>query len=65
MLSLIMLLIGVVLGWLLKYAFDFYHNFRDVEEKRASQLEDALIKFKMLGEMKKYGEELKKISRPL
>jgi len=60
---LIGLLIGVALGWLLKYAFDFYHDFKKIEEVRAGQLEDILVKFKMLEEMKKYGNDLKKIGK--
>lgn len=66
MLILIGFIIGIVSGWLLKFAFDFYHQFKDIEEKRASALEDILVKFKMLEEMKKFGQNLiKKENKPM
>lgn len=52
MINLIFTLIGAVGGWFLKFAFDFYHNFKDLEQKRASEIDDILTKFKVMEEMK-------------
>jgi hypothetical protein len=63
MINLIFFILGAVGGWFLKFAFDFYRNFKDVEQKRAESMEDILLKFKMLEEFKKYGEKLRKIGQ--
>jgi hypothetical protein len=65
MLNLIFFLLGSLAGWFLKFAFDFYHNFKDEEQKRASALEDILVKFKVLEEMKNYGEKLQHENKPM
>lgn len=46
--TIFILLIGMLLGWLLKFTFDFYHNFKTTEEKRASEMEDILTQFKAI-----------------
>lgn len=46
--NILCLIIGVLLGWGLKYAFDFYHDFKTIEEKRASELDDVLTRFKAI-----------------
>jgi hypothetical protein len=65
MLILIGFIIGIVSGWLLKFAFDFYYQFKFIENKRASDMEDILVKFKMLEEMKKFGKNLIEKQRPM
>lgn len=52
MINLIFFIFGAVCGWFLKFAFDFYHNFKDLEQKRASEIDDILVKFKVMEEMK-------------
>lgn len=44
--NILMLLVGCFLGWGLKFAMDYYHEFKTTEEKRASQMEDILTRFK-------------------
>ena len=48
MINLIFFVLGAIGGWFLKFAFDFYHNFKDVEQVRASQVDDILTKFKAI-----------------
>lgn len=60
MINLFFYVLGAVSGWFLKFAFDYYHNFKLIEEKRGLEMEDILRKFKMLEEFKKYGEKLEK-----
>lgn len=46
--GLIIFILGLGAGWLLKYAFDFYHYFKEEEQKRANQLEELLIKWRTI-----------------
>ena len=41
-------LVGLTLGWLLKYAMDFYHDFKTVEKVRADQLEEVLLNWRLM-----------------
>jgi hypothetical protein len=46
-------LIGLVLGFLLKLGFDEYHRLKKEQETTQAQMEDVLVRFKTLEELKK------------
>lgn len=46
--NLIYIIIGFSLGMMAKYGMDKYHDFKTIEEKRSSQMEDILTKFKAI-----------------
>lgn len=46
--NLLYILIGFALEMAAKYGMDKYHEFRTIEEKRSSQMEDILTKFKAI-----------------
>ena len=52
MINLIFFVLGMVGGWFLKFAFDFYHNFKDVEQIRASKVDDILTRFEAINLVK-------------
>ena len=64
MLSLIFFLLGSVTGWFLKFAFDFYHAFKDTEMKRANEIDEILTNFKAIEKLKIWEKEEKK-PRPM
>ena len=59
MLNLIFFLLGSLAGWFLKFAFDFYHNFKDIEKKRANEIDEILTNFKSLEKIKIWDQEQK------
>lgn len=46
--TIFLFIVGLILGWFLKFGFDKYHDFKTIEETRASRMEDLLVKFKAI-----------------
>lgn len=41
-------ILGLIIGFFIKLAFDFYHEFKNEQQKTAEKMEDVLTRFKAM-----------------
>lgn len=46
--SIFTFILGFIIGFFIKLGMDFYHEFRNQQEKTAIQMEDVLTRFKAM-----------------
>lgn len=56
--SIFTFVLGFIIGLFTKLGLDFYHEFRNEQEKTASQMEDVLTRFKAMEMVKEEKENL-------
>lgn len=59
MLNLIFFLLGTIAGWFLKFAFDWYKDFKINEMAQAEKIDEILTNFKALEKLKLWDQEKK------
>lgn len=59
MLNLIFFLLGSCAGWFLKFAFDWYHEFKTKEYEQANKIDEILTNFKAIEKLKIWQEQNK------
>lgn len=54
--SIFTFILGFIIGFFIKLAMDFYHEFKKEQEKTAIQMEEVLTKFKAMEMVKEEKE---------